>query len=278
MWSISIYTGNSPFTLEPFQAGPVLTRDHVTDIPAAFVADPFMLRRRDVFYMFMEVMNAETRRGEIGLATSHDALSWTYKQIVLSEPYHLSYPHVFEWQGAYYMLPEAIDAGAITLYKADEFPHRWSRLASLVRGRFADPSIVFRANRWWVFACPNPYQHDMLRLYSASQLLGPYVEHPHSPIIINDPRRARPAGRILKFDNKLFRFAQDCVPHYGSCVRTFEILDLTPNTYTEVEIGHGPVLKASGYGWNAAGMHHIDAYQQRDGNWLACVDGISGTQ
>src|ERR1051326_2732525 len=43
MWSISIYTGNSPFTLEPFQAGPVLTRDHVTDIPAAFVADPFTL-------------------------------------------------------------------------------------------------------------------------------------------------------------------------------------------------------------------------------------------
>jgi hypothetical protein len=273
MWSISIYSGNSPFTIEPFQPAPVLTKDHVTDVSAAFVADPFLLLRGHVFYMFMEVMNAEKRRGEIGLATSPDALSWTYKQIVLSKPYHLSYPHVFEWEGTYYMLPEAIDAGAITLYKADEFPTHWSPLASLVRGRFADPSIVRHAGRWWLFACPTPYQHNTLQLYWASQLLGPWFEHPRSPVIRNDQRRARSAGRILKFDNKLFRFAQDCVPRYGSRVRTFEILDLTPTSYAEVEIGHGPNLKASGNGWNATGMHHIDAHRQANGHWLACVDG-----
>lgn len=273
MWSISIYGGDSPFTLKPIQRDPVLTKDHVTDVPAAFVADPFMLRHNHVFYMFMEVMNIDTRRGEIGLATSHDALSWTYKHIVLSEPYHLSYPYVFEHEGAYYMLPEAIDAGAITLYKADEFPTRWSRHASLIRGRFADPSIVRHADRWWLFACPTPYQHDTLQLYSASQLLGPWFEHPRSPLIKNDPRRARPAGRILNVDNKLFRFAQDSVPRYGSCVRTFEILELTPASYAEVEIGHGPILKASGNGWNASGMHQIDVQQQAGGNWLACVDG-----
>ena len=123
-----------------------------------------------------------------------------------------------------------------------------------------------------MFACSTPYQHDTLRLYFASALKGPWTEHPQSPIINGDKQRARPAGRILEFDNKLFRFAQDCVPQYGSCVRTFEILALTPTNYTEVEIGHGPVLKASGNGWNAAGMHHIDA-QQHDGQWLACVDG-----
>jgi sucrose-6-phosphate hydrolase SacC (GH32 family) len=273
MWSISIYTGNSPFTIEPFQSDPVLTKDHVTGVPAAFVADPFMVHHDQTYYMFMEVMNAESRRGEIGLATSPDALSWTYKQIVLSEPYHLSYPYVFECENEYYMLPEAIDAGAITLYKADEFPTRWSRHASLIRGRFADPSIVHHADRWWLFACPTPYQHNTLHLYSASQLLGPWFEHPRSPLVRNDQRRARPAGRILKFDHKLFRFAQDCVPRYGSCVRTFEILELTPSSYAEVEIGHGPVLKATGHGWNANGMHHIDAHQLPDGNWLACVDG-----
>src|ERR1041385_4993881 len=102
MWSISIYHGDSPFTLEPLQPGPVLTKDHVTDVPAAFVADPFMLRRDNTFYMFMEVMNAGTRRGEIGLATSDDALSWTYKQIVLSEPYHLSYPYVLDRKSVVY--------------------------------------------------------------------------------------------------------------------------------------------------------------------------------
>jgi hypothetical protein len=273
MWSISIYNGQSPFTLEPMQREPVLTKDHVTDVPAAFVADPFWLRHDHTYYMFMEVMNVETQRGEIGLAISGDALTWTYKQIVISEPFHLSYPYVFEWEDVRYMLPETLGAGAITLYKAEEFPTRWSRHASLIPGRFADPSIVRHAGRWWLFTCPTPYQHDALQLYYASELAGPWLEHPRSPLITNDPRRARPAGRILKFDNKLFRFAQDSVPHYGSSVRAFEILQLTPSSYDEVEIGDGPVLKASGSGWNASGMHHIDAQQQPDGNWLACVDG-----
>jgi hypothetical protein len=273
MWSISIYTGNSPFALAPLQPDPVLTKDNVTDIRAAFVADPFMVRRDGTFYMFMEVMNAETRLGEIGLATSNDALSWTYQQIVISEPFHLSYPYVFEWEGEYYIIPESIDAGNVTLYKAGEFPTRWSKVASLVRGRFADPSIVFHHGRWWLFACPTPYQHESLHLYSASQLLGPWYQHPWSPIIRRDKRRARPAGRILKFNNKLFRFAQDCLLRYGTLVRTFEIVELTPTTYAEIEIGYGPVLGATGKGWNASGMHHIDAHRRDDATWVACVDG-----
>ena len=272
MWSISIYHGPSPFQLEPVSALPVLTKDSVTDIPAAFVADPFMLQHNDLWHMFFEVMNAERRCGEIGLATSNDALSWTYKQIVLSEPFHLSYPYVFEWQGEYFMVPETIGGGSIKLYQADEFPTRWSCAAKLMRGRFADPTVFPYDNCWWMFACPTPYQHDTLHLYFASELTGPWTQHPRSPIIRNDKRRARPAGRVLEFDNKLFRFAQDCVPRYGSAVRTFEILDLLPTEYAEVEIGHGPVLKASGNGWNAAGMHHIDA-QQHNEHWLACVDG-----
>jgi hypothetical protein len=38
------------------------------------------------------------QEGEIGLATSEDGLKWDYKQVVLNEPFHLSYPYVFEWQ------------------------------------------------------------------------------------------------------------------------------------------------------------------------------------
>ncbi len=270
MWSISIYHGPSPFRLEP--ADPVLTKDSVTDVPAAFVADPFMLGHDGAWHMFFEVMNAETNRGEIGLATSNDALSWTYRQIALREPFHLSYPFVFEFQNEYFMVPETLAAGAVCLYKARDFPSHWSCVAKLIEGQFADPTIFRFNDRWWMFACSTPYQHDTLRLYFASTLTGPWTEHPQSPIINGDKRRARPAGRILEFDNKLFRFSQDCLAQYGSCVRTFEILKLTPTTYTEVEIGHGPVLKASGSGWNAAGMHHIDV-QQHDGQWLACVDG-----
>jgi beta-xylosidase len=270
MWSIAIYSGPTPFQLQP--APPVLTKSDITDIPADFVADPFMLRRNDTWYMFFEVMRTDTELGEIGLATSNDAHTWTYDRIVLREPFHLSYPHVFEWQNDYYMLPETLNAGAVCLYKALDFPYNWSVVARLIEGQLADPSILRFNDLWWLFACSTPYQHDTLRLCFANELTGPWTEHPKSPLIRNDKCRARPAGRILNFNNRLFRFAQDCGPRYGSSVRAFEITKLTKDNYAETEL-HIPILKASGNGWNAKGMHHIDAHQQPDGHWLACVDG-----
>ena len=273
MWSISIYSGTSPFNLKPATNSPVLTKDHVTDIPAAFVADPFLVRRDHTWHMFFEVMNAETHFGEIGFATSNDALAWNYQRIILKEPFHLSYPYVFEWQNDCYMIPETICAGAILLYKAVNFPSRWLCVAKLIDGQFADPSIFRSNDLWWMFACPTPYQHDTLRLYFASQLTGPWTEHPKSPIIRGDKCRARPAGRVLKFNGRLFRFAQDCLPQYGSSVGAFMISQLTRYHYAEVELPSNPILRASGSGWNASGMHHIDACRQVHAKWLACVDG-----
>src|SRR5438045_8028042 len=108
MWSIAIYCGDSPFELKPVRGQPVLTKDNVTNMPAAFVADPFMIQRDHTWYMFFEVMNAETGRASINLANSDNGHEWTYKQIVLDEPFHLSYPYVFAWQDEHYMVPETL--------------------------------------------------------------------------------------------------------------------------------------------------------------------------
>jgi hypothetical protein len=278
MWSIGIYTGHSPFHLQSpaDKTNPVLTCADVTDIAAEFVADPFMVHHDGRWYMFFEVMNGETGRGEIGLATSDDAFSWNYKQIVLNEPFHLSYPYVFEWQGEYYMVPESLGASAVCLYKADDFPARWSMQGKLIEGANADPSIVYFDNLWWLFVCSTPYGHDVLRLYFARDLEGPWKEHPSSPLIRDDKCRARPAGRIIQVGERIARFSQDCVPDYGTRVRAFEISELTRDRYVEVEHKRSPILSPSGNDWNAMGMHHVDAHQLADGNWIACVDGRFG--
>lgn len=276
MWSISIYTGKSPFDLSPSAKipNPVLTQESVTDVDAEFVADPFMIRHSDRWFMFLEVLLRESEKGEIGLVTSDDGFEWKYERIVLREEFHLSYPYVFEWQREFYMIPETLGANAACLYKADEFPWRWSMVSRLIEGQCADPSIVRFNDLWWLFVCSTPYQHDTLRLYFAEQLSGPWHEHPKSPIIRADPCRARPAGRILQLDNKLVRFAQDCVPQYGTRVRAFDVNELTTTSYFEVENPASPILRPSGTGWNASGMHHVDAHQLSDGTWMACVDGF----
>jgi hypothetical protein len=273
MWSIGIYKGESPYKLRPATAMPTLSRVNVTDVEARFIADPFMIQAGS-WYMFFEVL-LTSNKGEIGLATSDNGVEWNYQQIVLREDFHLSYPYVFEWQGAYYMSPETLGANAVCLYQAEEFPTRWSLKARLLEGQCADPSIVRFADRWWLFTCSTPYEHNTLRLHFAEELTGPWREHPKSPIIRNDKCRARPGGRVLTLDNKLIRFAQDCLPLYGSRVRAFDVLELNPAHYVEVENLASPILQPDGSGWNALGMHHVDAHKQADGSWLACVDGLS---
>lgn len=277
MWSIGIYTGAPLFQLgTPHGAGnPVLTGASVSDVPAKFVADPFMVRRAGVWYMFFEVLNQQTAKGEIGLAVSANGMDWTYRQIVLAEPFHLSYPYLFEWNDAYYMLPETLQAEAVCLYKADDFPTHWSLVARLVKASCADPSIFHFDGKWWMFVCSTPYQHDTLRLYFADDLLGHWTEHPASPIVAGDKSKARPGGRVLVLADKIIRFAQDCLPSYGTRVRAFEVSELTPGSYVEKEAQSSPVLTAGGHGWNSLGMHHIDPHLLTEGRWLACVDGCS---
>lgn len=275
-WSIGIYTGASPFHLEPAPAArnPVLTKDDIHDVPAVFVADPFMISVAGVWYMFFEIVNQQTDQGEIGLATSNDGLVWRYQHVVLSEDFHLSYPYVFEWQSRFYMIPETLAAGAVRLYQARSFPEQWSYAGTLFEGAYADPSIFRFADRWWMFVCSNPYDSDELRLFLADELNGPWKEHPKSPIVAGNKHAARPAGRITVFDNTIVRYSQDCVPRYGSQVRAFKITQLTSSDYCEAEYNGNPILTGAEVGWNSIGMHHIDPHLMPDGKWIACVDGF----
>lgn len=277
-WSIGIYTGNSPVTLSPQAAvvNPVLTAKQVSDVPADFVADPFMVNENDTWYMFFEVLNRSTRRGEIGLATSTDTSKWTYKKIVLAEPFHLSYPYVFKSNGSFYMIPESGESNSIRLYRAVEFPNKWEYAKTLLSGsNFVDSSIFEYSGRWWLLTTSNDdgRNNDDLRLFFADELLGPWHEHPSSPVVRNDPRVARGAGRVLVQDNQIIRFAHDVSQGYGKQVRALLIKTLTPSIYEEGPLTDQPIVKLSGSGWNQNGMHHVDAHQLEGGKWVACVDG-----
>jgi hypothetical protein len=270
-----MYAGESPLRIAPAPGAsvPVLSAEHVTDVPARFVADPFMVRVDGLWHMFFEVLNNQPNKGEIGRATSRDGIKWQYERIVLQEPFHLSYPYVFQWKDDFYMTPETLGANAARLYRAARFPDEWTYVKDLVPGQHADPSIFFFDKKWWLFTCPNPYKHDTLSLYSAADPASNWTEHPSSPLISGDKSMARPAGRVLHYDGKLVRFTQDCYPTYGRQVRAFEITELTTTTYKEHEAADSPVLSPGSSGWNASGMHHVDAHRV-EGSWLACVDGL----
>jgi hypothetical protein len=276
-WSIGIYGGEELAGLGPLPGtlNPVLTARDVTDAPAAFVADPFMLRRQDGWFMFFEVFRRDTWLGEIGLAVSADARRWSYEGIVLSEPFHLSYPLVLTRGDEVWMVPETDGAGALRLYRARRFPYDWELAGAPLEGRFLDPSLFHWHGRWWMLAETNPEERkwDTLRLYHAGDPSGPWQEHPSSPIVDGIRHSARPAGRVVIRNGRPVRFAQVCEPDYGTAVRAFEILELDETTYRETELPGSPILGPGQEEWNRTGMHHLDAVPLPGGGWLACVDG-----
>jgi hypothetical protein len=272
-WSIRCLYGQNLFDL--YQATPytVLSHEDVTDVPARFVADPFAIFVHGNGYLFFEVLNDDRQKGEIGLALFNQGVT-KYKGIVLSAPFHLSYPYVFRWKSSYYMMPEAHESGCLSLYRAKEFPYDWQHYANLeIACAYADPSIIRYRDHWWLFFCDSPERHDGLRLFYSARLLGQWKEHPQSPLVIENPRTARPAGRIVNYNRHLVRFCQDCSPHYGSRVQAFIINSLSVDAYEEV--AHETFLLQPGReDWNAGGMHHIDAHRIASGKWLAFVDGL----
>ncbi len=272
-FSIAILRGPSPLQLN---ATPLshITRAICRNPAISFVADPFMVRVADQWVLFFEAMNWKTHRGVIDCATSTDLNQWTYGGTVLDEPFHLSYPHVFAHDGAMYMTAETLGTEKVLLYRAHDFPGGWEPAATLLEGIHADPTPFEYNGHWYMYTCPAPDAHDSLALFTAESLEGPWHEHPASPIITGDPRHARPAGRVQFLSGAPVRFAQDCAHDYGTAVNAFRITDLSPTSYAEAPIDSNPILTGSGHGWNAHGMHHIDAHTLGDENTVyAVVDG-----
>lgn len=276
LWSIAVYSGASPLALSPDRRAPipVLTGRDVTDRKASFVADPFMHFDGTRWAMFFEVLNLATGRGEIGLATSDDAIRWRYEQIVLSEPFHLSYPFVFSHGGEHFLLPETFEADQLRLYRATRWPYEWELDRVLIDDIVAvDASLLDHDGSWWMFACTHRKENDQLSLWRADEPRGPWREHPASPVVRGDSRIGRPGGRPVAADGTLYRFAQDCQHEYGLSVRAIEITRLTPSEYEEREVSAQPIVVPGAYEWSARRTHHVDPHPQPGGGWIACVDG-----
>ena len=276
IWSIGIYdldVDGKSLKLHTRGDNPVLTAADIKDMPARYVADPFLIREQEKFYLFFEALGVN--HGVIGLATSTDGRRWLYDRVVLEEPFHLSYPNVFKWNGEFYMVPESSAVNSVRLYKAKHFPDDWQFVKTIIADRsLVDSTVLYHQGLLWLFS--SSWKSQALHLFYADQPEGPWHEHPSSPIVKDNSRDARPAGNILNTGDRLIRFSQDSQgdgEKYGKAVRGFEIVTLTQDEYREQPMEGNPILKDSGVGWNSIGMHQISAWPMSRGRWIAAVDG-----
>jgi len=220
--------------------------------------------------LFFEFFNNDSNKGEIGVAESKDLKHWKFLKPALVEPFHLSYPFVFKHQSDYFMIPETRQAQEVRLYRASTYPTEWKFDRTLIKGNFADSSLVHFQYRWWLFTCESPYS---LHIYYAEELTGPWTPHALNPIYKDDSSKARPGGRPIVFRGSLIRFVQGNTDGYGRRVRAMVVDELTPSTFREHPFTTDPLLGPHGEGWARQGMHHVAPWPAANGSWVISIDG-----
>ncbi len=204
-----------------------------------FWADPFAVEYQGRYFIFFEEMPYRTGKGHLMAMEVFDNAEPSEAQVVLEQPYHLSYPFVFDWEGALYMIPETAENRTVELYRCEAFPRRWRLHEILLRDVDAVDTTLWReGNRWWMFvniAEPGADNTDELHLYWSSTPFGPWAAHPGNPVI-SDVRCARPAGPLFLRDRILFRPSQDCSLGYGHSVLINRVQVLSEDAYKETAV------------------------------------------
>jgi hypothetical protein len=203
-------------------------------------ADPFVIERGGRHFVFFEDLPFAAGKAHIAMIEIGADGRWSAPVRVLERDHHLSYPFLFEHEGALYMVPETAQAGRVELYRCTDFPLRWRRERVLLEGvRLVDATLERTAGRWWLFANGAPGSSrvfdDELYLYHSEKLLGEWQPHLRNPVK-SDARCTRPAGRLYWHGGALHRPAQICVPRYGAGLSLNRVLRLTPEHYAERQI------------------------------------------
>ena len=229
-----------------------------------FLADPFGLIDDGRLHIFVEQYDYRTRHGIIECLLYDAALKLLGRRRVLQEPWHLSYPFVFKAEGAIWMLPEAHRSGALTLYRAEEFPWRWVPAARIALDHVAvDATPVFHDGLWWLFYASADRAVDKTSALFAAwaeKLEGPWRSHPGNPLR-RDPANSRPGGTPVMVDGRLVLPVQDCSRTYGGAIRPLWIDTLTPERFA-AEPG-APIFAPAAFLPFDQGLHTLSAVGDR---------------
>jgi hypothetical protein len=200
-----------------------------------FYADPFVIQKTERNFVFFEEFSPEKKKAHINAMEVYKDGSLSKPQIALEKPYHLSYPFVFEWEGNYYMVPETSSNRTVEIYKAKNFPLEWEYVMNLMEDRLLiDVTLMFEKGKWWLFG--NTHHHDatstndQLELYYNENLFSKeWKAHPQNPVA-TDVSNCRPAGKIFRINNELFRPAQNNASQqygYGLVINKIELMNET---------------------------------------------------
>jgi hypothetical protein len=219
----------------------VLWRSTAAPVPRGrFWADPFLCTRNGKTFCFVEDFVYKTGRGHI-TALEIDGTKIVERGIALTEPFHLSFPFLFEYQGELYMCPEAGESRQVRIYRCTEFPLQWKLEKIIMEGVSAVDTMLFRREgKWWLLTSidesgTRDHCSELFLFSSDSPLSTNWAPHRQNPIRI-DSCGGRNAGLIIEGD-KIFRLAQcQGFDRYGHSLVVHEIKETSDSRYVEERV------------------------------------------
>ena len=195
-------------------------------------ADPFLVEVGNKTYVFFEAYHRFKRKGAIGFREISGKKKGKIN-IVIDEPFHLSYPFLYIEGDVWYMIPESKESNQIIRYKSEEFPEKWVKEKVLMDNiSAADTTIHFYENGCMklITYLSESFNKGKLMLL---QLKDDVCETIYQ---LEDPDgRKRPAGKIFMRDNIFYRPSQLCTRAYGEALIFNKMLAVTENSYEEEE-------------------------------------------
>lgn len=176
-------------------------------------ADPFLFQWGGKHFIFAERMNVWQTNGTLAYCEVLDDGTTSPFKEVLTEPFHLSYPNVFEYSGSVYMIPETGHNKDIRLYKAVQFPDKWTLVKSFWTGaNFVDTSFVSGFHDGIVYLCSYDWGHKSSHFYKFDLKDLSLSELPNNPNMQNE----RSGGNLFEERAARLRVLQDCSQTYGA--------------------------------------------------------------
>lgn len=232
----------------------------------SYWADPFAIRQDGRLVVFFEEYLYAESRGiiscvEIDESGATSSLRDLTARSVIDQPYHMSYPFLFRYRGALFMLPETSANKTIEVWRCVDFPFTWRREKVLFEGlSAADNTLLQHEGCWWLFTNLDRSgmqdHRNELHIFRTDDPLGSdWTPHLGNPVLV-DSRRARMAGGFLRdADGALLRCSQVQGRSYGEALALNRIETLNETTYAE-----RPAGELTAFAGNDFTKHHHIAY------------------
>jgi hypothetical protein len=230
--------------------------------PRHYLADPFVVSRNNENYCFVEDYDLSTSRGCISAYRLFEQHAERIGEVIV-EPFHMSYPYIFEYQSKYYMCPETCESKQIRLYECEEFPRKWRLSKILMTDVSAADTMIFEKDGlWWMFtnidtANVSDQCSELFIFYAVTPLADAWMPHPKNPIFV-DSLKARNGG-ILFDEGAIYRVSQrQGFDRYGKASSINRIRNLSKTEYREETL----LTAEPNFFEKLVGTHHIHSNQK----------------